>query len=85
MFVPPPIHQRLAGLRLALFGRDRRRARQSSERTRARFRLEGLEDRCLLSITEFPTPHSQCRSQAESRRAPTATSGSPRTTPTRSG
>ena len=38
-----------------LTARDRRR---SSDRTRARPRLEGLEDRCLLSptITEFPVP-----------------------------
>jgi len=57
MFVPPPIHKHLAGLRLTLSGRDRRRARRHpSDRTRARFRLEGLEDRCLLSITEFPLP-----------------------------
>jgi streptogramin lyase len=55
MFVPPPIHQRLAGFRLVPFGRRRRHARhRSAGRPRARFRLEGLEDRCLLSITEFP-------------------------------
>src|SRR5262249_2294196 len=33
--------------------RDRRRF---PDRTRARPRLEGLEDRCLLSITEYPVP-----------------------------
>src|SRR5205823_3385892 len=34
------------------------RARRSADRVRARPRLEGLEDRCLLSptITEFPIP-----------------------------
>ena len=36
-----------------LTARDRRR---SADRVRARPRLEGLEDRCLLSITEFPVP-----------------------------
>ena len=35
-----------------------RARRLSADRVRARPRLEGLEDRCLLSltITEFPTP-----------------------------
>ena len=53
------IHRRIAGHRA---GRHRRRRpdRRPSDRTRARFRLEGLEDRCLLSgisaITEFPSP-----------------------------
>ena len=107
---------------------NRRRSRpdrRRSDRTRTRFRLEGLEDRCLLSgisgITEFPLPsgsrprscgitagpdgnlwftdaganaigminptthaisrvhrpHRQCRTLRRSRRAPTATSGSP--------
>lgn len=57
MFVRSPIHQRLAGFGLVPFRRGRR-ARRPPERTRARFRLEGLEDRCLLSptITEFPIP-----------------------------
>jgi hypothetical protein len=36
-----------------LAARDRRR---SADRVRARPRLEGLEDRCLLSITEYPVP-----------------------------
>ena len=31
---------------------------QPVSRRSARFRLEGLEDRCLLSITEFPLPTS---------------------------
>ena len=56
MFVPTPIHQRLAVFGLVPFGRGRRRARRSPERMRTRLRLEGLEDRCLLSITEFPVP-----------------------------
>ena len=33
-----------------------RARRRSADRVRARPRLEGLEDRCLLSITEFPVP-----------------------------
>jgi streptogramin lyase len=33
-----------------------RARRRSTDRTKARPRLEGLEDRCLLSITEFPIP-----------------------------
>src|SRR5438128_12320192 len=37
------------GLRKRSDGRTR-------DRTRARFRVEGLEGRCLLSITEFPVP-----------------------------
>jgi len=37
-------------------GRLRRAVRRPLDRTRARFQLEGLEDRCLLSITEFPVP-----------------------------
>ncbi|MFI5456840.1 MAG: hypothetical protein ACHRXM_15455 [Isosphaerales bacterium] len=57
MFVPPPIRKRLAGPRLTLLGRDQRRARRHlSDRTRPRFRVERLEDRCLLSITEVPLP-----------------------------
>ena len=56
MFVLPPIHQRVAGFRLLPIGRDRRGARRPSERTRARFRIEPLEERYLLSITEFPVP-----------------------------
>jgi len=51
MFVHRPIRKRLAGSRHASFGRIHRRVQ-------ARFQLEGLEDRCLLSgissITEFP-------------------------------
>src|SRR5260370_29293335 len=37
-----------------------RARRRSPDRARARPRLEGLEDRCLLSttITEFPVPNS---------------------------
>jgi hypothetical protein len=33
-----------------------RARRRPADRVRARPRLEGLEDRCLLSITEYPTP-----------------------------
>jgi streptogramin lyase len=33
-----------------------RDGRRSTDRFRARPRLEGLEDRCLLSITEYPVP-----------------------------
>ncbi|MFI5454720.1 MAG: hypothetical protein ACHRXM_04655 [Isosphaerales bacterium] len=46
-------------LALIRASRDRRRTRpghRHTDRTRARFQLEGLEDRCLLSITEFPVP-----------------------------
>ena len=54
---PLSIHGQFSGLRLSLFKRDRRRV---AERNRARFRLEGLEDRCLLSgisgYTEYPVP-----------------------------
>src|SRR5262245_46181317 len=32
------------------------RGRRLADRVRARRRLEGLEDRCLLSITEYPIP-----------------------------
>jgi virginiamycin B lyase len=39
-------------------GRRPRPSRLLPDRNRARFRLEGLEDRCLLSITEFPLPHT---------------------------
>ncbi len=78
MFVPPPIHKHLASLRLTLLGRDRRRARRPPPTAPgARFRLEGLEDRCLLSITDSRSPHAGAASG--SRRAPTATSGSPST------
>ena len=56
MFVPHTIHDHRAGLKLSLLRRDRRRTRRRPDGTRARFRLEGLETRCLLSITEFPTP-----------------------------
>jgi len=56
MFVPSPVHKRRAGFRLFPLGRDRRPARRNPERTRAHFRLEALEDRCLLTITEFPVP-----------------------------
>jgi streptogramin lyase len=41
--------------RLAIFTVARSGSRRS-DRTRKRFRLEGLEDRCLLSITQFPLP-----------------------------
>jgi streptogramin lyase len=56
--------KRIVAQGLAAIARARVRPRHSSERRRARFRLEGLEDRCLLSgissITEFPvlTPGS---------------------------
>ncbi len=58
-------------------------------RTR-RVQLEGLEERCLLSgisaITEFTLPSGRVgNSQTGSRRAPTATSGSPNPAATRSG
>src|SRR5947209_12308 len=36
--------------------RTARARRRSADRVRARPRLEGLEDRCLLSITEYPVP-----------------------------
>ena len=53
MSVPPPIQQRVAGLGFSLFGVGLRRARRQFS-ARARFQIEGLEDRCLLTITEFP-------------------------------
>ena len=60
MFVRSTVHNRLASVGFAAFGRDRLRARRRLGGTRARFRLEGLEERCLLSgisgITEFPIP-----------------------------
>ena len=54
MFVLPPIRQRLAGLGLFAFGKVRRCAQPPGARSRG----EGSEDRCLLSITEFPPPRS---------------------------
>ena len=57
MSVSRAIIERLAGLSLAPSWRDRSSTGACRSRgTRARFRLEGLEDRCLLSITEFPLP-----------------------------
>lgn len=61
MFVLRSIPKRVVGLGLASFGRTRARSRRvSRERTRSRFHLEGLEDRCLLSgisgFAEFPVP-----------------------------
>jgi len=57
MSFPALDRKRLAGLRLALLGKDPSSAQgRPSARRRARFQLEGLEDRCLLSITEFPLP-----------------------------
>ncbi len=60
MFVPSTVQNCLASLGLAAFGRDLRRANRLTGGTRARFRLEGLEERCLLSgisaITEFTIP-----------------------------
>ena len=58
--------------RNGLIARARRR---SSDRVRARPRLEGLEDRCVLSpaITEFPVPYLPYRSPGDhngSRRQP---------------
>jgi streptogramin lyase len=47
-----------SGLQAGRFWR-RSPGHRRSERTRAQFRLEGLEDRCLLSITELPTPTAQ--------------------------
>src|SRR6516162_1072148 len=64
MVVPRSIHRRLAGLTSIPYNDDRGRGRRGSDATRkrpqARPRLEGLEDRCLLSITEFsvPTPNA---------------------------
>ncbi len=58
MFVPSTIENRLDRLGIAGIGRDRRRAHRRSGDTRARFRLEGLEERCLLSsisgYNEYP-------------------------------
>ena len=56
MFLPPPAQERLAGLSFSLLGRHRRRARRQADHTRAQLRFEGLEDRCLMSITEFLVP-----------------------------
>ncbi len=39
------------------FTASRLRACRTSRRVKPEFRLEGLEDRCLLSITEFPLPY----------------------------
>ncbi len=74
-------------------GRRNRSGRRSPDRarTRARFRLEALEERCLLSgisaITEFPLPSGSFTNTPYkgSRPGPTATSGSPIPAPTRSG
>ena len=67
--------------------RTARARRRPADRVRARPRLEGLEDRCLLSvtITEFPIPTQPMPVPTGSQRAPTATSGSPSTPATRSG
>ncbi|MFI5460432.1 MAG: hypothetical protein ACHRXM_33870 [Isosphaerales bacterium] len=56
MLTPLAIHRRLACMGIALFGGVGRRNGRPSPRTRVRLRLEGLEERCLLSITEFPLP-----------------------------
>ena len=56
MTVAPRIHGHIASSLLAGFGEYRHRARCRPDRAGVRFRLEGLEDRCLLSITEFPLP-----------------------------
>ena len=60
MFVPSTFQNRLVRLGIAGIGRDRPRAYRRSDHTRVGFRLEGLEDRCLLSgisgITEFALP-----------------------------
>jgi hypothetical protein len=70
MFAPLSRHQRIAGLSFTPFGRDRRRARRrpsQRSRTQARFQLQGLEDRCLLSgisgVTEFPVPSTSPATQ----------------------
>ena len=56
MVVALPIHRRITGLLLASFGRNRRDAGRRSPQARVGIQLEGLEERCLLSITEFPLP-----------------------------
>jgi streptogramin lyase len=62
-----PVLTRLAGIRgsqdrRAVAEAHRRRASHHfPDRHRARFRLEGLEERCLLSITEFPLSHNFAR------------------------
>ncbi len=56
MFVRTTAQKCPAVMELSPAGSARRRDRRRPCRTRSRFQLEGLEDRCLLSITEFPIP-----------------------------
>jgi streptogramin lyase len=56
MVFTTPLHRGIAGLILTAIANDRRSGRRVRERTRIRPKLEGLEDRSLLSITEFPVP-----------------------------
>ena len=56
MFVPPASHRHVARMGGILSAGVRRRARRPSPRARVRLPLEALEDRCLLSIIEFPLP-----------------------------
>ncbi len=58
MFVRPSIHGFLAWSAIVSSERIRRHPRRPLGRTDVRPLLEGLEDRCLLSITEFPIPNS---------------------------
>ena len=55
MPLPASIHELVAELGFATLRTKRQRARPTIRRPHpARPRVEGLEDRCLLSITEFP-------------------------------
>jgi streptogramin lyase len=54
VFVSPSVQSLLARTRFTLFARTRRRPRRTPDHARLGLWLEGLEDRRLLSITEFP-------------------------------
>lgn len=56
MWTQLPIHRRPACMGTESFAGTGRRNRRPSPQTRARFQLERLEDRHLLSIAEFPLP-----------------------------
>ena len=57
MFVLSPAQKRVAGLVSTSSERIRHSVQpRFADRRRARFRVEGLEERRLLSITEFPLP-----------------------------
>jgi streptogramin lyase len=56
MFFPHSVREEILDMVSAPFQRAQRAGRRRPGRTRTRLLLEGLEDRCLLSITEFPLP-----------------------------